>query len=142
MPSRSRNETLKPSAIKGQTSVFRRERAALGFGWHRLDPALMFAAFQQCLLGGHALMLSQAAAGRGVCIRIMKGRTETPEVEYAMDAEELSEWFEAIIQAYQLPSEDALLSMRAALGDEAARRSTPVRVLSAKNKERAEASAD
>jgi len=142
MPSRSRNETLKPSVIQGKTSVFRKERAALGFGWHRLDPALMFAAFQQCLLGGHALMLSQAAAGRGVCIRIMKGRNETPEVEYAMDAEELSEWFEAIIHAYQLPSEDALLSMRAALGDEAARRSAPVRVLSAKNKERAESIAD
>lgn len=142
MPSRTRNETLKPSVIQGKTSVFRKERAAMGFGWHRLDPALMYAAFQQCLLGGHALMLSQAAGGRGVCIRIMKGRTESPEVEYAMDAEELAEWFEAIITSYQLPSEDALLSMRAAIGDEAARAKRPVRALSAKNKEVVEVAAD
>jgi hypothetical protein len=96
-------------------AVFKRRRDSIGFGWPMVDPALMYAALASAMENDIAIMLSRAAGGRGVCVRLMKGRTEQPEVEYAFDAEELNALFELIIDAYSSKSEDAVMTIRAAM---------------------------
>lgn len=96
-----------------QKQAFKRQSAALGFDWARVDPALMFGACASALEHDVAVMLSRAAGGRGVCIRLMKGRTVPAEVEYAFDAEELNGWLEAIVNTYGSTSEDTVTTLRA-----------------------------
>jgi hypothetical protein len=108
---------LKPQPGSGSAakSIFRERKRQNGFAWHEVDHALILSAFCTCLDAGHALMLSSAMGGRGVCIRIMKGRNQDAEVEYASSGYELNEWLEAIVNGYQSSSEDVVTAMRAAL---------------------------
>ena len=107
-------KVLRPAALdqSHRAQIFRHETRKNGFAWHQVDHALILTAFATCLDGGHALMLSSAMGGRGVCIRIMKGRGVEAEVEYAGSGHELNEWLRAIINFYQSSSEDALLAMQ------------------------------
>lgn len=90
-------------------------RQQMGFGWHRVDPALMYAAIACCIDSGYALMLSGASGGRGVCIKILKGRNAEPETEYANNAEELHKWLEAIVDTYGGGAEDEVEVIRSGM---------------------------
>lgn len=138
MPPRTKALKVAPKNHVDTDRALKRQAMRSGFGWVHVDFALMVTAYQQCLDGGHALMLSAAAGGRGVCIRIMKGRQEPPEVEYAMDAEELNEWFASIIDFYRSSSEDPLMTMRTAIQDKVVRATTAKRAMSGISKEAAD----
>lgn len=115
MASVSKVMTIPKATVQEQMSAFRRKRDALVFGWANVDPALMYAAMASAIECDIAIMFSRAAGGRGVCIRLLKGKNVPSEVEYAMDAEELNGWLEAIVDAYGSKSEDAVMTMRAQL---------------------------
>jgi hypothetical protein len=109
-----------PGAGHPKVTIFKARQRERLFAWHEVDHALIVAAFCGCLDGGHALMLSSAMGGRGVCIRIMKGRNVEGEVEYAGSAWELNEWLKAIAEGYQSGSEDLVEVMRSGIAATAA----------------------
>lgn len=110
----TRNKVLKVETPKGPEAmrVFNRRKNSTGFGWGQIDAALLFAALASALENDIAVMFSRAAGGRGVCLRLMRGKAVPPEVEYAFDSEELNGLLELVVEAYGSPSEDAVLTIR------------------------------
>lgn len=95
----SRPENL----VKGIELNFRRQER-LGVDWGSVNTVSLKAALASVILSGNAIMLSSAAGGRGVCVKIFQG--EHKAVEYATDAEELSQLLEQVIDQLGPTSED------------------------------------
>lgn len=103
----------KKPALKVQTPTDSREKrvlslrrsASVGFDWAAVDGDLLRAALLAATQEGAAVMISAAAGGRGVCIKVYVDDDKV--IEYATDAEELNQLLEQVV--VQLAREGLLL---------------------------------
>jgi hypothetical protein len=93
-------------------AIFKRRSESIGFSWAGVDAKLFRAAMQGALLNNVAVMFSAASGGRGVCVRLMKGKDDR-EVDYAQDAEDLNVLLHSMAVGFQTGSEDLIEVMAA-----------------------------
>lgn len=75
-----------------------------GFDWSKVDGDELLTAFFAAGLEGAALMISPAAGGRGVCLKLFIG--DDKEVEYATTPEELNELLGQVVDQLQPVGQD------------------------------------
>jgi len=90
-------------------SIFRKRKEARGVVWSDVDLAGLMQMFALCISEDVAVMISSAAGGRGVCLKLYRGRG-VPDTEYANTAEELNALIEQVIEALDDLQEDGSIS--------------------------------
>lgn len=99
-PVRRLSEAQKQSPF-AKSKANRRKR---GINWADVDGDMLRYAAAAVTTANATLVVSSAMGGIGACVRVWAG--DDKWVEYAADAEELSDWLEAIGDHYQSGSED------------------------------------
>jgi len=95
--------------VVGALARWRKDTLSGGVDWADVSAVSLKAAISVCVAQRISLQFSQAQGGRGVCITLWDGTSQ--EREYAVDAEEVSQLLDQLVEAFGSPAEDVIASM-------------------------------
>lgn len=93
-----------PDSGPGKRLLGLKRTLAIGFDWLAVDGDEMRCAFFAAGLAGAAIMISPAAGGRGVCLKLYVD--DDKEIEYATTPDELNELMGQIVDQLQPDGQD------------------------------------
>lgn len=106
MPSKSKVFGRRQTPTHTQAvSIFRKRQESRGVVWSDVDLAGLMQMMALCIAEDVAVMISSASGGRGVCLKLYRGRG-VPDTEYASTAEELNELIAQVVDALDDSQED------------------------------------
>lgn len=97
----------KPSSVDEGLVVWKRQRERMGVDWGKVSACTLRSAISVAIAAGYHLTFAPAAGGLGCCLKIWNGGKD--QREYAIDAAEVAELLDGLIDSLGSGSEDVRL---------------------------------